>query len=228
VRESPTRGLEDSVSNGHLSDGAIAGYLDHVLDPDERRRVESHLDACAECRREVIEAMRVADSYEAPVAKHGAPPGQDEVTRGVSAPRSRAWRGRAVLAGGALMAAGLAGVLLLRPAVSPPEPSAVRGPKALRDDDGQARIRTVHPAEGATVSAHAIAFVWRPTGADAYRLVLLTESGDPVWTHETADTSAALPAGVTLRPGESYFWRVDAIADGIAATTGVHRLQVRP
>ena len=39
-------------------------------------------------------------------------------------------------------------------------------------------------------------------------------------------TSIVLPAEVTLTAGRTYFWRVDAHADGITASTGTMRLQV--
>jgi predicted anti-sigma-YlaC factor YlaD len=227
MRAFPSRGLEDRVSDNHLSDGTIAEYLDHALAPGERQQVESHLDACAECRRVVIEVMRAADSYEAAAAQD-APPGRGPVTHTTSAPRAVARRRWAVLVGSGLLAASLGSVLLLRPAVSAPEAPVVRGVAPFAGGDRQPRIHAVQPPSGAVVPGRAVTFAWRATTADAYRIVLLTESGEPVWTHETADTSAVLATEVTLRPGASYFWRVDAIADGIVATSGTQRLQVAP
>ena len=62
--------------------------------------------------------------------------------------------------------------------------------------------------------------------ADFYRIALLTETGDPVWTADTGDTTIVLPDSVSLQPGHAYFWRVEGIGNGIAATTGVHRIQI--
>jgi hypothetical protein len=69
-------------------------------------------------------------------------------------------------------------------------------------------------------------FQWRSRQGDSYRVTVLTESGEPVWTAETTDTSISLPTGITLEPGRGYFWRVDAVADGLSATSGVQRFQV--
>jgi hypothetical protein len=91
---------------------------------------------------------------------------------------------------------------------------------AITADEGRQRIAVVSPPESATVSARSAVFSWRATGADLYRFTLLSESGEPVWTHETADTTLRLPASVFPSREGAYFWRVDAIADGIAATSG--------
>ena len=44
-------------------------------------------------------------------------------------------------------------------------------------------------------------FTWRSANADVYRIYVLTESGDPVWTTETTDTTIALPDSVSLQSG---------------------------
>jgi hypothetical protein len=76
------------------------------------------------------------------------------------------------------------------------------------------------PSQGASSSRGA------PQTPTSTALSLLTENGDPVWTSETGDTTVALPDSVRLQASQAYFWRVEAIGNGIAATTGVHRLQI--
>ena len=147
-------------------------------------------------------------------------PREGSAATGASVARRRAWR---VGLATTLVAAGVAGLLLVRrPAdVEPPDANRVREAPASGPAGGSARIAVVSPPESATVSPRGAAFTWRSTGADFYRFALLTESGEPVWTYETGDTTVSLPATVAVRAGASYFWRVDAIADGISATTGV-------
>jgi hypothetical protein len=83
----------------------------------------------------------------------------------------------------------------------------------------------VSPADDSTATAPLV-FTWRAATADVYRISVLAEAGDPVWTAETNDTTIALPDSISLQPGRAYFWSVEGIANGIVASTGVHRLQV--
>ena len=69
---------------------------------------------------------------------------------------------------------------------------------------------------------------WEPiAGQPLYRVTVTDRDGAPVWTHDTEEGAARIPATAGLRPGESYFWYVDAIReDGRSATTGVRRFTV--
>jgi len=199
--------VPDSGAPDHLSDIDLSGFLDHDLDADTRRRVTAHLDACDRCRLELIEVRRLAASY-----------GPSAAGR-----LRRAW---APVAGVAL-AAVLAAVVLLPRAHVPAMPAAapVRSAPQADGDEGRLRIECIAPVNDATVAAATLVFVWHPAAADVYRLTLLSESGAPVWSRETTDTSVTVPSGTALGPGV-YFWRVDAVANGITATTGIHRLIV--
>jgi hypothetical protein len=195
----------------HPSEADLAGFLDGDLAAAERRRVVSHLDECAACRRELVEMRQMVDSYS----------GAREAAAATAPPRGRR-RGWRVGFATALAAAGIASLLLVRrPAVAPSDVNRVREAPMLGQAAGNARIAVVSPPESATISPQGAKFTWRSTGADLYRFALLTETGEPVWSHETSDTTVSMPAAVEVRAGESYFWRVDAIADGISATTGV-------
>ena len=189
----------------HLAARDLAGFLDRDLSPTDRGRVVVHLDACAECRRELAEVVRVAA-----VARKSA---------------RRRWV-PLVLTGA--LAASLVGVALVthfRSSESPPITQAVRAPSL---GEGRARIGIVSPEENGKTPAHDVAFTWRALPADFYRITVLTESGEPVWTLETPDTSVTLSRRISLLPGRAYFWRVDAISAGITASTGSHRFLVAP
>jgi hypothetical protein len=73
------------------------------------------------------------------------------------------------------------------------------------------------------VDAAAIVFSWRPVeGASTYRLTVTDSSGAPLFTTATSDTTAAPPAGTTLRRGSSYLWYVDGLtSDGHTVSSGV-------
>jgi anti-sigma factor RsiW len=78
------------------------------------------------------------------------------------------------------------------------------------------------------VSSRGLRFVWSPiVGAISYRLVVTDASSRPVWSTTGADTVIALPAAVSLRPGERYFWIVDGLtSNGITHSTGVREFRV--
>jgi hypothetical protein len=125
--------------------------------------------------------------------------------------------------GGLVAAAGIAVVILL-----PGAPQQTRTVRSTQAIDRSGQVLPVRPSDGDTIASAQAAFVWHPDGADLYHFSLLAEDGAPVWDAETADTTMVLPAGITLRAGSAYFWRVDAIADGIAASSGSHRFVVAP
>ena len=211
-----------AVHTRHLTASELAGYVDHALDDEARRIAEDHLDHCQECRDEAMAIMTVADSYEA---------NGERVAMQASATRHSArgltrWR-RAVVGLGAI-AAGFIGVILARQAVGRDEQAVgVRAPQSP-SRERETAIAGAAPADGATIAARGAAFSWHPTAAEMYRFTLLMQSGEPVWSREVTDTTVTLPVTILLEPGRTYFWRVDAIADGIAATSGAQRLQVAP
>ena len=101
----------------------------------------------------------------------------------------------------------------------------MRGP-APAGESGS--LAVIFPAPGAVIAAHALRFRWHAAGADAYRVTLLSESGEPVWTAEVTDTTAVLPDQVDLPPGSAWFWRVDALEEGRSVSTGVQPFRVAP
>ena len=188
----------------HLSDGELAGYLDHDLTPDERHRAETHIDECASCRREMIALSRITRAN-VPAGKAGAH-------------RVRWW----MPAAAAAVVVALALPSLTSNARLPG--STERAPR-VADTDGRPRFTIVSPADDSTATAPLV-FTWRAATADVYRISVLAEAGEPVWTAETNDTTIALPDSISLETGRVYFWYVEGIANGIVASTGIHRLQV--
>ncbi len=194
-------------TNDHLSASQLAGYLDRDLRAPERRVIEEHLDGCAECRAEVTALVRM-----------GLP--------GTLAPPKARSRPLAVLAWLVPLAAGLGVFMVSRPARRL-DPGLTERP-STGPAESVSRLRPIAPGPGATVAGTAVVFSWHGHGADTYRVVVMTEAGEPVWSEETSDTVVPLPASVHLARGAAYFWRVESIADGVTATSAVQRLIVAP
>jgi hypothetical protein len=47
-------------------------------------------------------------------------------------------------------------------------------------------------------------------GTRTYEITLYDDKGTVLWETSAADTAIVLPERVTLAPGRSYFWRVEA------------------
>jgi hypothetical protein len=109
-----------------------------------------------------------------------------------------------------------------------PAPSDDRVRAAPFGGEGLRQIDVVSPADDVTIPGGPVVLTWHAVQADIYRVSLLDESGKPLWTRETPDSSVTLPGNAGIRPGQAYFWRVEAIASGISATTRVHRLRIAP
>jgi hypothetical protein len=197
----------DFDATEHLSDAETAGYLDHDVTPQERRRVETHIDQCTGCRAELVALSRIAH----PHASAGSSASRDR----------RLWWLPAVAA-----AVVLAAVSLPRLTSTVPRPATPQRSRPITDADGRPHLALVAPADDTTLRGGPLLFRWRTTDADAYRIVLSTETGDPVWKQETGDTSVTLPDSVPLQPGHAYFWRVEAIGKGIVGSTEVRRFQL--
>ncbi|HEX6048624.1 MAG TPA: zf-HC2 domain-containing protein [Gemmatimonadaceae bacterium] len=201
----------------HPSESVLAAFLDSELASEERGRIEAHLERCAACRG------ALADTIEVLASDAG---GSQVLAPGITRRRRRL----PMLAIGVALAASIAGVVVLRR--SPPASADAEGrtrdaaPSAL--DERIPRLTAIAPADGAARVAERPAFVWSPTNADRYSFRLLTEDGTTVWSSETADTTLTLPVDVRLGRGTSYFWRVDALAAGIVASTPSQRFTVAP
>lgn len=197
----------DIETGDHLDPREISAYLDERLPEAEKERVQTHLFDCSTCRAEVAELVDLLGEHE-------------------RRPQSR-WR----VAAGIAAAAGIAllvGVPALRQAEE--DPDVLRLPEAATERESVRSIPVVSPDPSSTVSREAVEFAWEPMGEGvAYRLTITDPGGVTVWAVETDDTIVEPPAGVGLRPGETYLWYVDAVLpDGTTATTGVKRLRIAP
>jgi anti-sigma factor RsiW len=56
----------------HLTTHQVAAYLDGLIGPEERVRIEVHLNTCERCLREIVEAIRHARPN--PTTNGRAPP----------------------------------------------------------------------------------------------------------------------------------------------------------
>jgi hypothetical protein len=198
------------VSADHLTDAEIAGFVDRDLGRDERERVESHLAACAECRTAATQVSRMAHAI-----SHG---------ESIAPAKRRRIRLKSSVALAGVLAASIAMVVLVRAdSFERPDPLVRSGPVGA---DARYVIEVVSPGEATTVMSSDLAFVWRDTGADVYRLAIFDEGGAVVHTAETADTLVSLPEEIDLEPGHLYLWRVDAITDGLSGSSGARKLRV--
>jgi len=193
-----------TTDRSHLTPNQVTGYLAGALAPAERAEVLSHLDRCATCRAELIDVGGVAAEVRPP-----------------SGPARRP-RPRLVPAALAL-AAGMAAIAVYRGRESAGD-TVIRTAGAPDATEGIPGIAVVGPADG-TVVADSVVLRWR-SGSGSYDVLLLEEDGRPLWSITTPDTVVRVPATVALRPGATYFWRVDAMGNGIVASTGVRRLTV--
>lgn len=195
-----------TVEDPHLTPEQVAGYLANALAPAARAEALGHLDQCAACRAELIEVGGIASDVKS---------------------RGPTWAGRLrrrLMPVGLALAAGIAAiaVYLEREPAGESITRAVDSPGAT---EGVPVIAVVAPADGAEI-ADSVVLRWHSRGSGSYDVFLLEEDGQPVWSTSTADTAVRVPSTVALRVGATYFWRVDAMGNGIIASTGVRRLTV--
>ncbi len=204
-----------SMSTDHLNESDISGFLDREMSPDERSRVERHLEDCTRCRGAVVQVNRIASTYGRSAERGSISP--HPVRRKI------AW---IPLGAGAALAASLT-VMWLSGSQSAPEagPNPVRAAGSSAPD-ARPTLQLRTPDEDALVTRGAVTFGWQAAGADVYRLVVQDETGEPVMTRETPDTLVVLRDERALLPGRLYFWRVDAITDGVSASSAVRKFRV--
>jgi hypothetical protein len=198
---------------GHLTDNELAGFLDGDLPAEERARVEAHLEACGECRAEMVEVAALV--HDAPAAGTAAPGG------------GRGERPRWRLPAGLVGLAAAAGIALLL--FWPGGPGLDRRPVTERFvTEGVAVLEARSPAPDAIVPLDGLRFAWAGHDAASYRITLTAEDGALVWTETVTDTVVAPPVDLDLLPGRTFFWYVDAIDVGIVARTGAHSFTIAP
>jgi hypothetical protein len=167
-------------SDLHLTPEQTAAYLDRVLAPEARARVEAHLDACSECRSEVV-ALRPL----------------------VTSQNTRRKLLRAGLVVGTAAAASVA--LLVYPgvvtntAVSP-----------HRDPAGLPALRLEARAPTGVVTRPVTLVWVPLNQATRYRGQVFDVEGSILYRAETEDSILPLPDSLPLAGGRTYFWKVEA------------------
>lgn len=168
-------------------DDTIAALAEGTLEGPTRAASLAHVGQCARCRRMV-----------ASVAGALADPA---VTREIATLGS-GFRRVPTLALGALAAA----ILLL--VAIPRTPDDAPRPHRASDITAVAAPVLVSPV-GIVPAAERLR--WATVGgADRYRAALFDETGATVYEIVTSDTVVTLPDTVSLTPGRTYLWKVDA------------------
>lgn len=182
----------------HLDPEVVAAFAEGTLPEDEADAVRRHLAECPECRREIQEVARI-----------------------LAAVPTRPRRPVPTWAAAAAVAILALGIPLLRWGGGGTGGNGLRAPVTEFETLGPGQVRAGDPG--------GIRFTWSagPAGS-TFRITLLDEQGDRIWSSETGDTTVLLPAEVPVMPGGSYYWYVDALApDGRTLTAGPTPLEVR-
>ena len=188
----------------HLDAETVAAYVEGLLERPRQEETERHLATCRACRDEVVEVRGLL------AAQHPA------------VRRLRLFVPLAAAAAALLMV----GVPLARTwNVEANQPAVARTP-----EERSGGLSVVAPLPDASVaSGTSPRFVWHAADPGSrFTLTLVDDGGAALWTIETGDTSVALPPDVSLSPGRTYFWYVDALGtDGRSLTSGATRFVVR-
>ena len=183
----------------HMNELELSTYLDDRVDAVERERMEAHMAECADCRGRMVASRRLI--------------------RATMRPR------RNVIAAGALIAAGVAALMVIpiaRHRVTDDTPS-------IRDAGNTPTLVAYGPI-GETTASTPLRFSWAPApDATIYRFTLAAAGGTTIWKASLADTTLALPDSVKLREGAGYVWVVDALlGTGVTRSTGLREFQLSP
>lgn len=197
-----TEGVAE-VDAGHLTPEDIAAYLARRVTGTDRDEMERHMVVCDACRHDLVHASQVP-----------------------SRSRARRW---VVVSLPVAAAAVIAALLLLPSPTSPPLPGTPAS--ALRGDGFEPMLPFValEPAQGAIAEPQGILFRWRSAGPDPfYRITVIDERGDVVWSATSADTVILLPDSISLGGRQTYFWYVDALLRGArSSSTGIQEFATK-
>jgi hypothetical protein len=183
----------------------MAAYLSGTLLATDCAVLEGHLADCRSCRQQVISARRLLHPQRAR--------------------RPLLWIAPAA-------AAAVLAWIVFAPSLGPGRSvdDTVRGNQDTVRADAAATLRVIAPVNGDTVDRARVVFAWRGTeGQPLFRLTLSDVSGKELWSEQTRDTTLVLPGNMSLDPGRTYFWYVDALgADGRSLTTRTRRFSTAP
>ncbi len=191
-----------------ISPEEMAAYIDDRLSGEERASVEARLARSPDLRAELVAATRITAAARASTRR-----------------RSSAWKATAMLVAGV---AAVIAVVVVPNRNRDPRPSAAPAERRAEAEDG-GRVNLLAPMDAAIVPLASANFAWRSEGDASYRITLADATGATVWTTLTTDTTATLPATVLLRPGNHYYWYVDALRiDGSSIASGPRSFTTGP
>ncbi|MEO5508997.1 MAG: CHAT domain-containing protein [Longimicrobiales bacterium] len=179
-----------------MDDERIASFIDGNLHADERAASILHLATCRECRRTLTGVMSVKSS----------PQVQPAIGRLGGISRTM-WQPRWVAVAGLAAAASIALLIAV------PRAARQSSPDVLDSHRGPTITATDAPSPYFPLgdSESIDEFAWSVVdGADRYRVTVFDAEARLVFETETSDTIVALPDSVTLLPGASYLWEVEA------------------
>lgn len=188
-----------------------------ALDPDERRRIESHVDDCPACAAE----RDLARSFESAAASDAADPDVEwivaELERARFAPQRRRprvdWRWASAAA---LVLVALGAALALRQG-----PPPLAHPTSQRVVLRGAALELFAPRGDVAAAPAELRFGAVP-GAASYRVKILEVDDTVLWEQELAAPQAPIPDDVRARLGEAVTYRIQVEAfDANGARIGV-------
>lgn len=186
----------DPPSAACLDDTALAAAIDGVAG-EERMEEVAHLASCSHCRARLADVIRLLHDVD-----RAALEGVLE--------RPARFRMAGALAA-TLVAATLAGVMLLRPARAPE--SMTGTPTTDPQHRESAITMTVAPRIVAPVSSAAAgdSLAWTSVPyADRYRVTVFDDEGTLLLDRETPDTTLPIQPELTRAAGAVYLWKVEA------------------
>ncbi len=183
-----------------ISSGQMAAYIDGRLSGEERASVEARLARSPDLREELVAATRLAAVADASTAR-----------------RSSFWKPAGVLVAAA---AAVIAVMIIPNRTRDLRPHTAPSERRIGAEDA-GRVNLLAPSDAGTLPVASADFVWRSEGDASYRITIADSTGATVWTALTTDTTAMIPPTIRLRPGNHYYWYVDALRiDGSSVTSG--------
>ena len=189
--------------NNHPSDEEIAAFLDGGLAAADRETVSRHLAECDECRA----LLQVTQE-----------PARLRLT-------TRPWQGAGRFWS---VIAGVAAVATLAIGVTSISRRGTRDVDQLRGDTGRTVEAPVvfgrSPADGARVLIDTLVLRWAPAGTGVtYDVSIVDDAGSEIWNERVLITDVSVPPEIRsrLHPGDTYYWRADAVLPDLrTASTG--------
>ena len=200
LRREYQRSKSNAAPGPHPAPEQLAALLDGTLTEATRLELLDHVACCTTCGPE-LDLLRAANE------------GARAVERKVMPSRWMA------LAAAALILVGI-GVLTLRGHRVVVAPDVMRG--------GHAAVVVIAPASGSTISTP-VTLAWHAmSGAQSYRVELLTERGEVIASWSTPDTALAVPDSVHIRANTSYdMWVRAMLADRTEVSSPLVRFNVK-